>query len=215
MKDVYVKERDRSHIPEKYKWDLGDVYRDDAAWQEAKQKLLSDMILIPGFRGKLSEGPDRLFECLNLLYSLRKEYVRLACYASMQSDMDTRNSDYLAMDQETGQIGSDFSSLSSFIEPEILKIGADAIDRFIQQDARLEVYGHIFDDILRKKNHTRSEEEEKIIAEANLMADSPVSINNIFSNADFPHPDVELEDGTTVRLAMANRWASSRSRCRK
>jgi len=73
----------------------------------------------------------------------------------------------------------------------------------MSQDSRLEVYGHTFDDILRKKAHTRSEEEEKIIAEANLMADSPVSINNIFSNADFPYPEVKLEEGTTVRLDPA------------
>lgn len=203
MKDAYVKERDRSRIPEKYKWDLSDVYAEDAAWQEAKRKLLSDMTRISGFKGKLSESPDQLFEGLDLLYRLRKEYTRLASYASMQSDLDTRNAEYLAMDQEMGQIGSDFSSLCSFIEPEILKIGAETIDRFVHQDPRLQVYGHIFDDILRKTDHTKSEEEEKIIAEANLMADSPVSINNIFSNADFPYPEVELEEGTTVRLDPA------------
>jgi oligoendopeptidase F len=203
MKDAYVKERDRSRIPEKYKWDLRDVYAEDAAWQEAKQKLLSDMTRISGFKGNLSESPDQLFECLDLLYRLRKEYARLASYASMQSDLDTRKAEYHAMDQEMGQVGSDLSSLCSFIEPEILKIGAKTIDRFVQQDSRLQVYGHIFDDILRKIDHTKSEEEEKIIAEANLMADSPVSINNIFSNADFPYPEVELEKGVTVRLDPA------------
>ena len=141
--------------------------------------------------------------CLDLLYSLRKEYVRLSCYASMQSDLDTRDTGYLAMDQEMGQIGSDFSALCSFIEPEILRIGAETIERFLGLQPQLAVYRHIFDDILRKKNHTRDEGEEKIIAEANLMADSPVSINNIFSNADFPYPEVTLEDETTLRLDPA------------
>ena len=200
MKDAYVTERDRSRIPDKYKWDLGAIYPDDAAWQKAKQKLVHAIPLISDFKGKLSESPEQLFNCLDLLYSLRKDYVRLACYASMQSDLDTRQAEYLAMDQEMGQIGSNFSSLSSFIEPEILKIGSEAIDRFMRQDSRLEMYEHIFDDMLRMKDHTGSEEEEKIIAEANLMADSPASIYNIFSNADFPYPEVTLEDGTTVRL---------------
>jgi oligoendopeptidase F len=203
MEDIYVKERERSRIPEKYKWDLSDVCPDDAAWREAKQKLVSGMTRISEFKGKLAEGPERLFECLDLLYSLRKEYVRLACYASMQSDLDTRNAEYTSMDQEMGQIGSDFSSLYSYIEPEILKIGSETIDRFLHRDSRLAVYRHIFDDILRKKDHTGTEEEEKIIAEANLMADSPANIYNIFSNADFPYPEVRLEDGTSVRLDPA------------
>ncbi|MBN2321857.1 MAG: oligoendopeptidase F [Acidobacteria bacterium] len=203
MQDMYVKERERSKIPDKYKWDLGDIYPDDTAWQEAKKKLLSDMPQISGFKGKLSGGPEKLQACLDLVYSLRKEYVRLACYAGMRSDMDTRNAEYLAMDQEMGQIGSDFTALYSFIEPEILKIDAETISRFLNQESGLEIYRHILDDILRKKDHTGTEGEEKIIAEANLMADSPVSINNIFSNADFPYPEVDLQDGTSVRLDPA------------
>jgi len=203
MQDRYVKERERSQIPEKYKWDLGDVYPDDNAWQEAKKKLVSDMPRISEFKGKLSESPGKLQACLDLVYLLRKEYVRLACYASMQSDLDTRNADYLAMDQEIGQIGSDLTALYSFIEPEILKIGAQTIESFLSRNTALEVYRHNLDDILRKKDHTGTEGEEKIIAEANLMADSPVTINNIFSNADFPYPDAELHDGTTVRLDPA------------
>ena len=203
MEDRYVKERERSKIPEKYKWDLGDILPDDTAWQEAKKKLVSDMTRISGFKGKLSEGPEKLQECLDLVYSLRKEYVRLACYASMQSDLDTRNAEYLAMDQEMGQIGSYFTALYSYLEPEILKIGAETIGRYLSRESGLEMYRHILDDILRKKDHTGTEGEERIIAEANLMADSPVSINNIFSNADFPYPEVELHEGTSVRLDPA------------
>jgi len=203
MEDIYVKERARARIPEKYQWDLRDIYSSDAVWKETKQKFVSDMIRISGFKGQLSINPERLLECLDMAYELRKEYVRLACYASMQSDMDTRNTEYLAMDQEMSQIGSDFSTLSSFIEPEILKIGPETIDRFIQENDRLKVYRHILDDTLRKRDHTATEPEERIIAEANLMADSPASINNIFSNAEFPYPEIQLEDETTVRLDPA------------
>ncbi|MEJ2109661.1 MAG: oligoendopeptidase F [Acidobacteriota bacterium] len=203
MQDVYVKERERRRIPEKYKWDLGDIYPNDTAWAEAKELFVSGMTRISEFKGQLSRGPDQLIKCLNLADDIRKEYVRLACYASMQSDLDTRNSVYLAMDQEMGQIGSDLSTLYSFMEPEILKIGPDTINQFIQKESRLEVYRHILDDILRKKDHTGNESEEKIIAEANLMADAPASINNIFSNAEFPYPEITLEDGTDVRLDPA------------
>jgi oligoendopeptidase F len=203
MEDKYVKERDRSRIPDQYKWDLNDICPSDEAWVEAKRKLTSDLNAISAFSGKLAESPDQLLRCLQLLDSLRKECTRLACYASMKSDLDTRDAKYLAMDQEMGQLASDLSSLSSYIEPEILRIGEDTIRRFIEKEPRLAVYRHIFDDILRKKKHTGTEGEERIIAEANLMADSPVSINNVFANADFPYPEVTLEDGKSVRLDPA------------
>ena len=190
MEDMFVKERDRARIPEKYKWDLNDVYPGDDAWQEAKRKLVTDMARISAFKGQLAESPEQLLRCLDVLYLLKKECARLACYAGMKSDLDTRESRYLAMDQEMGQIGSDLSALSSFIEPEILKLGSDRIDQFIRLQPELAIYRHIFNDILRKREHTKTEAEEKIIAEANLMADSPVSINNVFSNADFPFPEI-------------------------
>jgi len=204
MKDNYVTERDRNHIPEEYKWDLTDIYQDDAAWTEAKQKLIAEFPALPAFRNKLSQSPNHLLDCLKLLERLKKECTRLACYASMKSDLDTRDSVYLAMDQEMSRIGSDLASLASFIEPEILSAGSEKIAAFIEQEPQLAVYRHILEDILRKRDHTRSESEEKIIAEANLMADSPVSINNVFSNADFPYPQTQLEDGTTVRLDPAS-----------
>jgi oligoendopeptidase F len=203
MEDRYVKERERAHIPDQYKWDLTDICPSDEAWVEAKRKLTADLTGISAFCSRLAESPEQLHRCFHLLDSLRKECMRLACYASMKSDLDTRDAKYLAMDQEMGQLGSDLASLSSYIEPEILKIGADTIDRFIKQEPKLAIYRHIFDDILRKKDHTGTEGEERIIAEANLMADSPVSINNVFANADFPFPEIKLGDGNTVRLDPA------------
>jgi oligoendopeptidase F len=203
MEDIYVAERDRARIPEKYKWDLRDIYPDDNSWTEAKHKLVSNMPRISDFKGRLCESPELLFECLECLNLLSKEYTRLVCYASMKSDMDTRDPAYLAMDQEMGQIGADFSSIGSFVEPELLRVGRETIDDFIEREPQLAIYRHVFDDILRKKAHTKTESEEKIIAEASLMADSPVNINSVFSNADFPFPEISLTDGKSVRLDPA------------
>ncbi len=203
MEDIYVKELERTRVPDKYKWDLGDIFPNDESWAEAKQKLAAEFPGLSVFRGNLSKSPGELWKCLELADILRKECTRLACYASMKSDLDTRDARYLAMDQEMGQIASDLASLASFIEPEILRIGPERIGQFMEQEPRLAVYRHIFDDILRKKNHTGTEGEEKIIAEANLIADSPVNINSIFTNADFPFPEIQLQDGSTVRLDPA------------
>jgi oligoendopeptidase F len=219
MEDAYVKERERSNIPEKYRWDLTDIFPNDSAWAEAKQELIAGFPALSAFQGKLCESPAKLLECIEMASRLRKECTRLACYASMKSDLDTRDATYLAMDQEMGQIASDLSALDSFIDPEILRIGEDTIADFIGSEPRLGAYRHVFDDILRRRAHTRNEGEEKIIAEANLMADSPVSINNVFTNADFPYPEIHLEDGAAVRLDPAafslHRRSPSRENRRK
>jgi oligoendopeptidase F len=203
MEDIYVKERERTRIPDKYKWDLSEVFPDDGSWSEAKRELTGRFPALSAFQGKLSESAEMLLQCLEMANQLRKECTRLACYASMKSDLDTREARYLAMDQEMGQIAADLAARDSFIDPEILKIGPDTIAQFVKAEPRLALYRHVFDDILRRKEHTRSKGEEKIIAEASLMADSPGNINTIFTNADFPYPEVQFEDGTGVRLDPA------------
>ena len=121
----------------------------------------------------------------------------------MSSDQDTRDSRYLAMKQEMNQISSTIDAAEAFIEPEILKIDRATIESFLKQEKKLEVYRHYLDDILRRQAHTGSEGEEKIIADAGLMADAPESIFNVFSNAEFPYPELVLSDGNKVKLDQA------------
>ena len=193
-------ERNRANIPDEYKWNLADLYPSLEAWKNAKAKLVADIPTVDGFRGSLSGSPQSLLNCLSLVSRLSKEYSRLFTYASLHSDLDTREGQALAMVQEMAQVGSDFAARSSFIQPEILTLEPATIDSFIAQEPGLKVYRHELHDILRRKEHTGTEGEEKIIADASLMADGPDNIYGIFSNAEFPFPKVTFSDGRTVRI---------------
>ena len=192
--------RDRASVPEKDKWNLADLYPSDEAWFAAKDKLVSQLDEILKFRGKLGQSAKELLACLELTSNLSKEFRRLNSYASMKSDEDTRNSKYLGMNQQMAQIGTEFESKASFIEPEIVKLDKKTIDEFIKQEPGLKIYRMYLDDILRKKAHKLSDKEEKIIAEAGLMSDAPYSIYRIFSNAELPYPEVTLSDGQKVLI---------------
>ena len=197
---MFSQERDRSKVPDKYKWNLAEIYPTDDAWKQAKEKFLTDLPGIEKYKGTLASSSQSLLGCLELINLLAKDYSRLAVYASMTSDQDTRDSKYLAMNQEMTQIGSTFAAKASYIEPEILKIDKATIDGFLQSEPKLGIYKHYLDDIVRRKAHTRSASEEKIIADASLMADGPGNIFGVFSDADFPYADITLSDGKTMKL---------------
>ena len=203
VETVSAQERDRSKIPEKYKWNLADIYPNDAAWKAGKEKFVGDLKSVVGFRGTLAESSGKLLACLDYLTNLSKEYARLSIFASLQSDQDTRDASHLAATQEMGQIGSEFAAATAFLQPEILAMARPVLESFLKKEPRLGVYRHMLDDIQRRKAHTGSEGEEKIIADASLMSDAPSSVYTIFSNADFPFPDVTLHDGTAVKLDKA------------
>jgi oligoendopeptidase F len=199
----YAQVTDRTKVPEKYQWDLTHVYLTDAAWKDAKQKAAAEVPGVEQFKGTLGSSAQQLLGCLERVSGLTKELTRLGSYASMHADQDTRDSKYLAMQQEIRQVGSDFGAKAAYIEPEILSIDRKTIDGFLQQEKKLQVYRQYLDDILRRKAHTGTAGEEKIIADASLMSDAPGSIRDIFADADFPYPEVKLSTGETVKLTSA------------
>ncbi len=121
----------------------------------------------------------------------------------MKSDEDTRVSTYQGMQQEMIQLGSVLGTEAAFIEPEILKMDNATIERFLSQEPRLGVYRHYLQDIARRRAHTLSNAEEKLLAGASVMASGPSSVYGIFADADFPYPSVTLSDGKTVKLDKA------------
>ena len=198
-----AQERDRSKVPDEYKWDLTALYPSDQAWRAAKEKLASALPTLRPFQGTLASSAPHLADALDLENNFERELSRLYSYAVMKSDEDTRASTYQGMQQEMIQLGSVLGTEAAFIEPEILKMDNATIERFLSQEPRLGVYRHYLQDIARRRAHTLSNAEEKLLAGASVMASGPSSVYGIFADADFPYPSVTLSDGKTVKLDKA------------
>lgn len=195
--------RERSQVSPQDTWNLKDLYASDKVWNEAKKELAAQFDNVLKYKGKLASSASDLLACLEFNSQLSKKFSRLFSYAGMKSDEDTRNSKYLAMRQEMTQLHTDYSSKASFIEPEIAKMDKQQIEGFIEEEPGLKIYKMYLFDIQRMKAHTLSEKEEKILAEASLLADGPSTIYRIFSNAELPYPEIQLSDGKTVKLDQA------------
>ena len=209
-----AQEHDRSKLPDEYKWDLTPIYPSDQAWRAAKEKLASELPTLRKFQGTLASSPSQLADALETQSSFDKELSRLFVYAGLKSDEDTRVSTYQAMQQEMIQLASVLGTESAFIEPEILKMDNATIERFLTQEPRLHIFRHYLDDISRRRAHTLSNAEEKLLAASSVMASGPSSVYGIFTDADFPYPSVTLSDGKTVKLDKAafSLYRASRSR---
>ena len=134
-----AQQQERSAVPDKYKWNLSQIYPNDQAWRAAKEKLTAEIPSVGAFKGTLASSAQKLVDALELTARLTKEYARLSVYASMMSDQDTRVSTYQGMQQEMAQVGATFGAETSYIEPEILRTNAATIEGFIAKEPRLKV----------------------------------------------------------------------------
>jgi len=207
--------RNRDKIKDAYKWDLTTLYPSDAAWEEAKVSLEKRFSEMDKYKGKLAESPAELKACLDDYFELSKEFGRLASYASQKSDLDMRNAKAREMRQGLGPMGAEFGARVSWMDPEILQIPKEKIAAFLKKEPGLMKYKPVIDDILRMKAHTLKPDQEKIVAQAGLMASAPESIYGVFSDAEIPRATVTLSNGKKVRLdaqaytkyrASQNRW---------
>ena len=194
--------RERAAVPLRHTWNLQDLYVTDDDWRKEKENYAAQIPALSAFKGKLST-PAGLLQGLKTVSGISKELVRLANYSSMKSDQDTRDAGYTAMRQEMSQIFTDLQTQTAFLEPEILKLGRPAVETMIHQEPGLRDYRMYLLDLFRRNEHKLSEKEEKLIAEAGLMAESPYNIYSLFSNAELPYPQVTLSDGSTVLVDQA------------
>jgi oligoendopeptidase F len=201
--NVFTQPRNRADVPAEHQWRLEDLYETDTSWREAKDKLVQNVENVNDYKGKLASSSADLLACLELQSALTKTFYQLYSYASMKSDLDTRNAANMALKQEIGQLGTNINSKTSFIEPELVKLTPETIDRFIKEQPGLKVYRFYLMDVLRRQAHKLSEKEEKIIAEAGLMSGEPNTIYGIFTDAELPYPKITLSDGKEVTLNQA------------
>jgi oligoendopeptidase F len=196
-------ERDRAKIADAYKWNLADVYADAPAWRARKEAIAAEVPSIRAFEGRLGSAAGVLADALELMSRLDKELSRLYVYASMVADEDSRLSEPQGMQQEMQNLYAAFGAQASFIEPELLRVGAATIEGFLTTEPRLAPFSFLLRDVVRRAAHTLSDAEEKLLADASPLASSATNIYTILSNADFPYPTITISSGESVKVDQA------------
>jgi oligoendopeptidase F len=194
---------ERKDIPEKYKWKLQDMYATPEAWQAAKEAASKRVPEMEKFKGHLGDSADGLYRALSTMVDLDKELGRLLSYASQLNDEDTRVGKSLEMLQSAEQVAIQFGAACSYVRPEILSLDKGKVEGFVASDPRLKDYKPFLDDILRWKDHTLTQGEEKIVAQAGDLTGAGDSVYTIFANAELPYPEVQLSTGEKVRMDAA------------
>ncbi len=200
---VLLQTRDRSDVPDKYKWDLSHLYISDEAWYEAKNKASENIEALAQFKGRLSESSTKLLTCLQYSTNILKELRRLSSYSWNKARQDLRNSKYRAMDQETNQLNTKYNAHAAFIQPEILTMDKTTIQKFIESEPALKPYIFNLNNLMRQKKHILSDDEEKVIAEAGQMSLAPSSVYNNLINTDMAETEVTLSNGEAIKLDQA------------
>ena len=186
---------ERNEIPVESQWALEDLYANDALWQDDLKKLSEGSDKLASFAGKISTSAKELLAFLRLGDETSELLDRLANYAMRRGDQDKRNSYYQGM---VGQLMKELVAMDeklSFQTPELMSISDETMEQFYRDEPGLELYRRHLEKIRRRKDHVLSACEEKLLAGAGEMAQTPQDTFSMFSNADIKFESAEDSKG--------------------
>lgn len=180
----------RDQIEASLKWKLEDIYVAEDLWEAdfaAAQKLAN---AFSEHAGKLGKSADALFAALSDESRLGLLIERVYAYAHLRKDEDNGNVKYQGMTDRAIQLYVSAQATASFLEPEILTIPEETLLSWAAEP-RFAPFRFRIADVDRRRAHTLTTEEERLLA----MAEEPLSgADNIFTMLS----DVDLDYGTII-----------------
>lgn len=194
----------RSHIDEKYTWDLSTVYVTDAAWEAEMEALTADIEDAKKYAGHLVESSKNLLEITEAELALSRRLEKAYVYASMKNDQDTTVAKYQEFQAKATALYAKYSEVFSFYEPEFMTLSKEDFAAFVAETPDLKKYAHFFEKIFRRQAHVLSQAEEELLAGAGEIFGAAGETFEILDNADIVFPLVTDEKGEEVQLSHGN-----------
>ncbi len=193
----------RNEIDAKYKWNIELMYSSKEDIEKDMNKVKVYIEEIKGYKGKLEESKENLYQALNISEKASEILQNLYVYTHMKQHEDTRINENQALATKTDMLSTELSTATSFIVPEIISIENSKLEEFLK-DEKLTFYKKYIDEILREKPYTLSEKEEEILAAVSDLSTIPENAYDMLSFADIQFPEIEDEEGKEVKLTHGN-----------
>lgn len=202
----------REDIPQADKWALEDLYPTNESWEQDRQAMEVLAQELKAYDGHLGESGQALYDFLYKTEQLNVMAERLGNYCMRRADEDTRNAFYQAMQGKFMGTMVGIGAALSFDTPQIMAIPEEMLETFYGEYPQLERYRRYLTDLRRRKAHTLSAQEEKLLAAAGEMAQTPDTVYGSFADADLTFADAVDAEGNRHPLSQGPSSACRKAR---
>ena len=181
---------EREKVQDRYKWNVKDIFTSDEQWEKTADELNSK-IDFSAYQGKLGDKAT-LLKYLKANDELIIQLERIAVYANLKRDEDTRKAKYNSYSGKIDMIFSRYCAATAFFEPEMASMDEAYLKELIA-DKDFSDYDYQIKLLLKRREHVVSEKEERLVALAGETLGSFSDIFAMIDNADLPLPEIEWE----------------------
>ena len=188
---------DRNQVPAERKWRVEDIFESIDAWNATYAECEGELDFSE-FEGKLNTV-ENVLSCMEKLNALILKFNRLAIYAHIRHDEDSRNSEFTALSARFSMLGMKLSGATAFITPELTALPVETLEAFAA-DPRMADYDYTIKCIIKDKPHLLSKEMEALLSQGSRVFGGYQQVFGMLDNADFPFPTIKV-DGKDVTVS--------------
>lgn len=192
----------RKEVPEKYKWDLSNFVKDEKDYQAKINFVKENLKKLKDFVG-CTKDSKKLREYMEFDIELGGCLERLDAYTYLLQDEDLANDEAKEKRLNVLNLLTEYVYESSFFTPELIALSKEEYESLFKDESLLE-YKSYLDESYRFKDHSLTEDEERVgsLLTGNLGTYS--SIQSTILNSCNDYGKVTLEDGTEETLTLTN-----------
>ncbi|MBI5060080.1 oligoendopeptidase F [candidate division KSB1 bacterium] len=193
--------KERKDVPDKYKWDLTDMYKTDADLERDLQAIEGMLPGLSAYKGKISQSPDDLFAYFKAMEPVHIKLDNAVGYAHMSYDQDTRVTKYSGYKDQVDNLASKVYESESWFIPELVTLTTETLEDWYKQKPELALYRQWIDNQLRTKQYTLSSREEELIAMAGPALHAVGNANTALRNTDIKFPTIKDDQGNDIEIS--------------
>jgi oligoendopeptidase F len=193
----------RSKVKKNQTWNAESVFPSHTVFDTEVEGLVESLQGIKKYQGHLGDQSDTFVEAMEAMDALSQHAAKVQVYASMSSAVDTADQQGASMNSKVMSALAQVSAATSFIDPELLTIGEAKLRQWIEDDPRMKLYEHYFNDLFRKQEHVRNAEVEQILGMLRDPFSSTRGTTNMLANADFKFKPARDSKNKKVELTQS------------
>jgi len=193
--------RRRNEIPDRFKWNLADIFPDWQAWESGYKALEAGIARYAALKGSLSGGAEALLRAFRLSEELGQLAYKVWYFPSLQYDEDQRDNAVNAKRQQVQILFARLSQAESWFNPELLAIPLDNVRGWMTESEALRLYRFAIENLYRQQEHVLDEAGEKLMSLSSRLASAPNDAYWALSTADAKFPTITLSTGEDVTVS--------------
>ncbi|HEY46062.1 MAG: oligoendopeptidase F [Anaerolineae bacterium SM23_ 63] len=191
----------RDEIAPEHTWNAPSVFPSPEDWESEFNDVVASLPSLKALQGHLADGPSKLADALDVFDRITRRTGKVFIYAAMSHYVDTTDQEATERYSKVQGLYGQILAAMAFLDPELLSLGEEKLQGWIDSEPRLAIYTHYIGNLFRKQAHVRSPEVEELLGMVSDPFLGASTTARMLTDSDLQFEPATAQDGNLVPVS--------------